>query len=287
MSHAPRLPRVLVATVLSGVLVASVALVLPVERAAAAPSASTAVTPPRTFTLAPVPTIAGTARVGSTATARPGTWTAAPALAYQWTRNGVAIAGATAATYKFAAADAGLPVRVRVTATKAGYSTLAKTSAAIVPLNVFTKTGAPTVTGTMTAAAVLTATVPTWTPAASDFTYQWKRNGVAIVGATAKTYRVLPTDVDRSITVSVVGTRSAYASGTSTSTGRVAAGIAYPNCAALNLVYPHGVARIGITADKVSGVAKPLGAKTFFSTTLYNLNPARDGDKDGVACEKH
>lgn len=287
MSHTLRFPRVLVATVLSGVLVASVALVLPVESATAAPSAIAAVTPPRTFTLAPVPKVAGTARVGGTATARPGTWTAAPALAYQWTRNGVAIAGATAATYKFVAADAGLPVRVRVTATKAGYSTLAKTSAAIVPLNVFTKTGAPTVTGALTPSAVLTATVAAWSPAASGFTYQWKRNGVAIVGATAKTYRVLPTDVDRSITVSVVGTRSAYANGTSTSTARVPVGIVYKNCAALNLVYPHGVARLGTTADRVSGVAKPLGTKTFFSTTLYNLNPARDGDKDGVACEQH
>jgi hypothetical protein len=80
---------------------------------------------------APVPAITGTARVGSTLTAVPGTWGPAPvALAYQWKANGTAVVGATATTYKPAAAQAGKTLTVTVTGTKTGYSTKAKTSAA-------------------------------------------------------------------------------------------------------------------------------------------------------------
>ena len=58
----------------------------------------------------------------------------------------------------------------------------------------------------------------------------------------------------------------------------------YANCAALNEVYPHGVAKKG-SRDKVTGKGKPVTGFTV-STATYSLNTARDGDKDGVACEK-
>lgn len=81
--------------------------------------------------IAPTPTISGTAKVGSTLTARAGTWTPAPVtLSYQWLRNGVAISGATSSTYKLTSTDKGKRITVRVTGTKTGYTTLAKTSAA-------------------------------------------------------------------------------------------------------------------------------------------------------------
>ena len=51
-------------------------------------------------------------------------------LAYQWKANGVAITGATAATYKPVAAHAGKTLTVTVTGTKTGYTTTAKTSTA-------------------------------------------------------------------------------------------------------------------------------------------------------------
>ena len=77
------------------------------------------------------PTITGTAKVGQTLTAVPGTWSPAPvALSYQWKRGGTAISGATSATYKTVSADAGKAITVTVTGTKAGYTTLSKTSAA-------------------------------------------------------------------------------------------------------------------------------------------------------------
>lgn len=58
----------------------------------------------------------------------------------------------------------------------------------------------------------------------------------------------------------------------------------YPNCKALNARYPHGVGRVG-ARDKV----KPSNERvTNFrrSNRLYNLNKARDRDRDAIACEK-
>jgi hypothetical protein len=99
-------------------LVAALCLVLlPATSAAAA-----------TFATAPVPTITGTAKIASTLTANPGTWTPLPSFTYQWKRGGTAITGATAATYKPAAADAGTTLTVTVTGTKTGYTTVSKTS---------------------------------------------------------------------------------------------------------------------------------------------------------------
>ncbi|KUM36593.1 hypothetical protein AR689_14625 [Arthrobacter sp. EpRS71] len=85
--------------------------------------------------VAPTPTITGTLAVGSTLTANPGTWTSGTTLTYQWYRSGAAIAGATAKNYKLVSADQADSIRVRVTGTKAGYTTVAKYSAvtALVP----------------------------------------------------------------------------------------------------------------------------------------------------------
>ncbi|WP_242682013.1 S-layer homology domain-containing protein [Herbiconiux sp. SYSU D00978] len=76
------------------------------------------------------PTITGSGAVGSTLTANAGTWSPAPvSLKYQWHRNGTAISGATASTYKVAAADAGSTLTVKVTGSKAGYLSATTTSA--------------------------------------------------------------------------------------------------------------------------------------------------------------
>jgi hypothetical protein len=76
-----------------------------------------------------VPVLSGTASVGKVLTASAGAWTPAPVtLTYQWTRNGIAIAGATSTTLALTAADKGKTIAVKVTGTKTGYTTLSKTS---------------------------------------------------------------------------------------------------------------------------------------------------------------
>ncbi|MCL2532541.1 MAG: hypothetical protein FWE39_00105 [Nocardiaceae bacterium] len=74
-------------------------------------------------------TVGGYPIVGATATAHSGAWTSGTALHYQWYGNGIAIAGATSSSYKIAASQLGHKLSVRVTGTKTGYNSLAKTSA--------------------------------------------------------------------------------------------------------------------------------------------------------------
>jgi LPXTG-motif cell wall-anchored protein len=80
-------------------------------------------------------TIAGPAAVveGTTLTAAPGTFTPAPTLiGYQWLRNGVAIAGATSASYTTTGADTGTSLSVRETATRVGYADATSVSGVVV-----------------------------------------------------------------------------------------------------------------------------------------------------------
>jgi Excalibur calcium-binding domain len=57
----------------------------------------------------------------------------------------------------------------------------------------------------------------------------------------------------------------------------------YANCKALNKVYPHGVGRTAGARDKTSG-QRVTNFKV--SKAVYNLNTAKDRDKDKIACEK-
>jgi uncharacterized membrane protein len=69
----------------------------------------------------------------------------------------------------------------------------------------------------------------------------------------------------------------------------------YANCAALNKVYPHGVARAG-AHDSVRGKGKPV-TNFRVDPNVYKRNDGGalrfsgehdlDGDNDGIACEKH
>ncbi|MCJ1673983.1 hypothetical protein MT355_12020 [Rathayibacter sp. VKM Ac-2929] len=167
----------------------------------------------------PTPTVSGTATAGSTLTAAPGTWDSGVVLSYQWKRNGTtAITGATAKTYVIQSADAGAGLSVSVTGTKPGYTVVTKTSAAVsVKAALQTLMPTPTITGTKTVGATLTANAGTW-DAGTTLTYQWKKNGgTYISGATAKTYVLKASDAGATITVSVTSTKPGYSPATKTS----------------------------------------------------------------------
>lgn len=165
-----------------------------------------------TFTAAPVPTVSGSAILGRTLTANAGAWAPAPVtLAFQWSGTGVKIPGATAPTYVPVTADLGKRLAVTVTATTAGYTTIAKTSAGtLLVKGTLTATPTPTVSGTVTSGQVLTAVPGTWGPAPVTLLYQWSNGGIAIAGATAATYSVRAADVGATLTVTVTGTKLNY-----------------------------------------------------------------------------
>jgi hypothetical protein len=171
---------------------------------------------PLSVPLATGPTVTGAVRVGSTATCSV-TWTGATTSSRQWLRNGTAIPGATAATYRPAASDLGRTLSCRVTATNT-WGTATRTSAGKAvalgaPLAVVT---APKVAGKPRVGKKLTARTGTWTPGATAYRFQWLNNGKAIKGATKSTYAVKRGDRKDRISVRVTATRTAYSSGVRT-----------------------------------------------------------------------
>lgn len=82
----------------------------------------------------------------------------------------------------------------------------------------------PAISGTVQVGQTLTAFPGVWANEPTAFTYVWKNEGVAIDGATAKTYVLQAGDQGDNITVTVTGTNSAgNASATSAETVAVAA----------------------------------------------------------------
>ena len=68
------------------------------------------------------PTLRGLALVGRTLSVSVGTWRVTPTrYSYQWLRNGVAVRGATGASYRLTTADKGRKVSVKVVAARTGY----------------------------------------------------------------------------------------------------------------------------------------------------------------------
>jgi hypothetical protein len=181
---------------------------------------------------APAPTIAGTAKVGSALTATPGTWTPAtsPGRTYQWKKSvsGVTtnISGETGLTYTLVAADVGATISFTVSGGLDGYVSLTKISAATLAVvkGTFSSPPTPLISGTTTPSRVgqqLGVSVGHWTPQETGVTYQWKRDGVAISGATGSTYDTQAADLNKSVTVTATATLAGYVDGSSTSAARV------------------------------------------------------------------
>lgn len=120
-------------------------------------------------------TISGSTQQGQTLTLNPTTWDAfpAPVETYQWTRDGVVIAGATAATYATQLADVGAAIRGQHIATNAaGATTVTSTNA----INVVAA-GAPEITVHPVNDSALvggTASFTATCDASPAATYQWQ-----------------------------------------------------------------------------------------------------------------
>ncbi|MCO1596189.1 hypothetical protein M8C17_13550 [Micromonospora sp. RHAY321] len=88
------------------------------------------ITPPPPIGTVSPPTITGTVAVGGTVTANPGQWSpTATAYQYQWSANGVPIAGATGATFTIPLALYGKRLTVAVTASRDDYTAVTAVSA--------------------------------------------------------------------------------------------------------------------------------------------------------------
>ena len=230
--------------------------------------------------------ITGTATYGHTLTASAGTWTSGTTLHYRWYAGASPISGQTGRTYRPGRARVGTLISVHVTGSKAGYAARTANSGQVkIAPATFASVSSPTVTGTLRAGATLRAHVAS-SPSAR-WTYQWRRNGAAIAGATHSTYKVHYTDVGRHISVSVTAKRTGYHSvGHSSAVTSLVPGAAYRLCADLLAHYPFGVRKSGVTFNRVGTSRRALVGPPFVSTSLYDLNTKLDRDKDGIACEQ-
>jgi hypothetical protein len=151
--------------------------------------------------------------------------------AYQWYRNGIALAGKTASTYLVAAADKGQSLTVRVTTTHVATElvTNVATSRGVI-IGTATIAGSPeaTVTVTPNGAGTLVATVNGITePPTVTYKYQWYRDEVAITGKTASSYALTSTDNTKDIWVRVTISKAAVGTTTYTTIVRDSARIDY------------------------------------------------------------
>ena len=130
-------------------------------------------------------------------------------LSYQWTKNGTPIAGATAATYvtpPVAATDDGATFAVGVSnsaGTATSQAAKLTVSAAPAPPSITTQPADQSIRSGQSATFSVVAT------GSAPLTYQWRKNGTAIAGATAATYTTpAGTSADNGALFSVVVSNS-------------------------------------------------------------------------------
>lgn len=153
------------------------------------------------------PVISGFTVAGSLILSVVGAWSGNPSVySYQWFVNGVAVSGATGPNYTIQSEDAGLSIRVRVTATNEFGSTTAFSNyiTAFDPDGPPVNSTTPSISGSNVVDGVLAANVGAWTGSPTSYTYQWYLDGGAISGETSSTYTVLAGDEGHSIRVGVI-----------------------------------------------------------------------------------
>lgn len=148
-------------------------------------------------------------RSGSTVTAVEGTWDSGTTFTYRWRVDGNAISGATGRTYVVPGAYFGRDLSVSVTGSKPGFRSATHTSSsAEVQIGTLTSV-TPTISGTVKVGRTLTAIRGVWTSGTS-FKYRWYSNGVAISGATSKTYTISKYRKGKQISVRVTGYKTGF-----------------------------------------------------------------------------
>jgi HYDIN/CFA65/VesB-like, Ig-like domain/Cep192 domain 4/Immunoglobulin domain/Immunoglobulin I-set domain len=158
-----------------------------------------------------------TVNVGQTATFSVAA-TGTGSMTYQWKKNGTTIGGATSTSYTTpatAAADNGAKFTVVVTGTSGNVTSNAATLTVNAPPSITTQPASKTVIAGQTATFSVTAS------GTAPLTYQWKKNGTALNGATSSSYTTPATttsDSGAQFSVTVTNTAGNIDSGAATLT---------------------------------------------------------------------
>jgi hypothetical protein len=242
-------------------------------------------------TVAPTVSPSGTQSTGTLITSNVGTWAGVTPITYEykWTRNGVAISGATASTYTIQSADDGTTIRVEVKGSNTyGESAFVASSNSVSAINAIapSNTVAPVISGTAVVGQTLTTTDGTWdgipTP---TYSYQWKR-GATNIGTNASTYTLVQDDAGNTSNITCVVTAT-NAGGSANATSNTIAQIltartsAFLTASAIN----DATIRGGLNTFDIGLIANSLDTKMkaiypfvggTASTHRWNFMDARD-----------
>jgi len=165
---------------------------------------------PVTFTVA-----GGALKPGAKATVAPITWNVTGLkIAYHWQSSAdgtiwSTISKATKPTYTATTADAGKQLRVRVSATRAGYD-FAEISSAPRAVDYNTAlefTTDPVVTGSGAVGTSLSVSAGTSNTTGAKFSYQWLLDDIVIPGATKSSLAILPSHFGKELSVRVTASK--------------------------------------------------------------------------------
>jgi hypothetical protein len=205
----------------------------------------------------PRPAVTGDHEFDATLTGAPGGgFPDGTAFAYQWQRGSTNIAGATSADYRLTAMDVGHDVRLRVRASRTGYtSSYSYSVSRKVKPKQFSTAPKPALSGIVRVGGVLKVASGDWDPTAA-LSYQWYRSGKAIKGATKAGYTLGKADLGRQVHVRARGTLAGYASTDTYSerTAKVQAGLT-----AATPKISDSTPRVGQVLTAGPGAWKPSG----------------------------
>jgi hypothetical protein len=161
---------------------------------------------------ASTPTISGFYASGQVIEAKPGKWTTGVKFAFQWLREGIPIPRATTKQYRISDEDLGQRLSVKVTGSKSGFKTTAKTSKQTGFIGMINVDQAPKITGDPKVGTPLVADPGIYNPQPKEFTFQWLKDGVDIPLATSNTYTPTDQDYGAAFSVRVTAARAGFQS---------------------------------------------------------------------------
>lgn len=134
---------------------------------------------------------------------------------YQWLRSGVAIPGATSASYTVAPEDGLKALTFRATGAKGDLTTVSTAEVTPALGAAPTSISGPVLSGNPVIGRTLSVTPGTWSGSGTpmQFSYQWMRGQEPIFGATQSSYLLKGADAGQEVWAVVAGTRTGYEPG--------------------------------------------------------------------------
>jgi hypothetical protein len=209
------------------------------------------------FTGAPSAAMAGSVRVGSTVTAVTGSWPEGTTFRFSWRFTDAAgretVSATTTQAYTPTSNVLARKLSVIITGTVPGHNAVSTRSSLVTIAPGIINAPTPKISGSTAVGSTLQAVLGSWGPADS-ITYRWKRNGVGISGATARTYKLTDADLGKKITLVVVVKRSGYTTVTRTSAATATVTKPFTKVSTPKI---SGTARAGSVLTAVPGTWSP------------------------------